>query len=78
METRKKLNPLLKLVLEMGPLILFFIASLVAALLGRFVRLLWQRRRGTIRIGYPSGQLVHVVPGTSVLEASRLAGVPHA
>jgi adenylate cyclase len=59
-------------------LILFFIASLVAALLGRFVRLLWRRRRGTIRIGYPSGQSVHVIPGTSVLEASRLAGVPHA
>ena len=59
-------------------LIAFFIASLVAALIGRGVRRLWQRRRGTIRIGYPSGQSVHVIPGTSVLEASRLGGVPHA
>ena len=39
---------------------------------------LWQRRRGTIRIGYPSGQSVNVMPGTSVLEASRLGGIPHA
>ena len=59
-------------------LIAFFIASLAAVLLGRGVRILLQRRRGTIRVGYPSGQWVAVVPGTSVLEASRLAGVPHA
>ena len=59
-------------------LIAFFVASLAAVLLGRVVRRLWQRRRGTIRIGYPSGQSVDVVPGTSVLEASRLAGIPHA
>jgi len=38
----------------------------------------WQRRRGLVRIGYPDGRVVEVVPGTSVLEASRLAGIPHA
>ena len=39
---------------------------------------LWQRRHGLIRIGYPDGRFVEVTPGTSVLEASRIAGIPHA
>lgn len=30
-----------------------------------------------IRIRYPGGRFVRVDPGTSVLEASRLAGIPH-
>ena len=47
-------------------------------LLARLVRRAWQRRRGLVRIGYPDGRFVEVVPGTSVLEASRLAGIPHA
>jgi adenylate cyclase len=34
-------------------------------------------RRGRIRIEYPSGRAVTVNPGYSVLEASRVAGVPH-
>jgi adenylate cyclase len=56
----------------------FFVASLAAVLLGRVARRLWLRRRGTIRIAYPSGASVNVLPGTSVLEASRLARIPHA
>jgi len=36
------------------------------------------RRRGTVRLTYPDGRTVTIVPGTSVLEASRMAGVPHA
>jgi adenylate cyclase len=59
-------------------LIVFFVASIAAVLLGRLVRRLWQRRRGTIRVGYPGSRSVAVVPGTSILEASRLAGIPHA
>ena len=39
---------------------------------------LWRRRHGVIRIGYPNGRFVDVTPGTSVLEASRSAGIPHA
>jgi adenylate cyclase len=31
-----------------------------------------------VRIGYPDGRVVEVTRGTSVLEASRLAGIPHA
>src|SRR5262249_55223457 len=56
----------------------FFVATLAAVLLARLLRRAWQRRRGLVRIGYPDGRFVEVVPGTSVLEASRIAGIPHA
>jgi adenylate cyclase len=56
----------------------FFATAVAAVLLGRLVRRLWHRRRGLVRILYPNGRLVEVTPGTSVLEASRLAGIPHA
>src|SRR3984893_8383457 len=49
-----------------------------AVLLARLARRIWQRRHGLVRIGYPDGRVVEVTPGTSVLEASRLAGIPHA
>jgi adenylate cyclase len=55
-----------------------FAGTVAAALLARLVRRLWQRRHGLIRIGYPDGRFIDVVRGTSVLEASRLAGIPHA
>src|SRR6516165_1070085 len=55
-----------------------FVGALAAVLLARLIRRAWQRRRGLVRIGYPDGRLVEVMPGTSVLEASRLAGIPHA
>jgi adenylate cyclase len=47
-------------------------------LLARVARRIWQRRQGLVRIGYPDRRIVEVTPGTSVLEASRLAGIPHA
>jgi len=56
----------------------FFAGTVAAVLLARLVRRLWQRRHGLVRIGYPGGRFIDVVPGTSVLEASRLAGIPHA
>ena len=56
----------------------FFAGTVAAVLLACLVRRLWQRRRGLIRIGYPDGRFIDVVRGTSVLEASRLAGIPHA
>src|SRR6202007_3258114 len=49
-----------------------------AVLLARVVRRIWQRRHGAVSGGYPDGRFVEVTPGTSVLEASRLAGIPHA
>jgi adenylate cyclase len=55
-----------------------FAGIVIAVLLARVARRLWQRRHGLIRIGYPDGRFVEVMPGTSVLEASRLAGIPHA
>jgi adenylate cyclase len=56
----------------------FFVAALVAVLFARVVRRGWRRRHGVIRISYPNGRFVDVVRGTSVLEASRLARIPHA
>jgi adenylate cyclase len=56
----------------------FFVAAVLLVLLARLVRRAWRRRHGLIRISYPNGRYVDVVKGTSVLEASRLARVPHA
>src|SRR6202047_3363683 len=56
----------------------FFFGMVGAVLLARAARRIWQRRHGLVRIGYPDGRIVEVTPGTSVLEASRLAGIPHA
>jgi adenylate cyclase len=56
----------------------FFAGVVAAVLLARFIRYAWRRRHGLVRIGYPDGRFVEVTPGTSVLEASRIAGIPHA
>ena len=55
-----------------------FLASLLVVLAARALRRQWQRRRGILRLVYPSGRVVEILPGVSVLEASRLAGIPHA
>jgi len=57
---------------------LFFAGSVVAVLLARIARRRWQKRHGVSRITYPDGRFVDVARGVSVLEASRLLGVPHA
>jgi adenylate cyclase len=56
----------------------FFYGMIAAVLLARLARGFWRRRHGLIRIDYPDGRSIEVTPGTSVLEASRLAGIPHA
>jgi adenylate cyclase len=56
----------------------FFAATIAAVLLARAVRRWLRRRRGLVRIAYPDGRFLDVMPGTSVLEASRLARIPHA
>jgi adenylate cyclase len=56
----------------------FFVAAVLAVLLARVVRRLWRRRHGVVRVSYPNGRFIEVVKGTSVLEASRLARIPHA
>jgi adenylate cyclase len=55
-----------------------FMATLLGVLLARSARWYWQRRHGVITLTYPSGRLVQIPRGLSVLEASRLAGIPHA
>ena len=52
--------------------------ALAVILLARGIRVLRERRRGLIRITYPDGRRQAVPIGLSVLEASRLAGIPHA
>src|SRR2546426_579000 len=54
-----------------------YLGALGAVLVARGVRTLWQRAR-SIRILYPAGRVVTVPVGFSVLEASRVAGIPHA
>ena len=53
-------------------------ALIVALGAARSLRLAWERRKGMIAITYPDGRRVVVPPGTTVLEASRLNGIPHA
>lgn len=57
---------------------LFFVGSVVAVLLARIARRRWQKRHGVSRITYPDGRFIDVSRGVSVLEASRLLGMPHA
>ena len=45
---------------------------------GRIPRRMIQRHRGLVTLIYPNGRRVTVAPGTSILEASRLGGIPHA
>jgi adenylate cyclase len=59
-------------------LVWFFVAAVAIVLLARLVRQVWQRRHASIRVNYPGGRFVDVLRGTSVLEASRLARIPHA
>jgi adenylate cyclase len=59
-------------------LLLGFAVMLLAVALGRGMRALRQRYRGQVRLRYPGGIRVAVAPGTSVLEASRSVGLPHA
>jgi adenylate cyclase len=55
-----------------------FLGALIAVLAARILRWHWQRRLGVVRLTYPSGRVVEIVPGISVLEASRVNGIPHA
>ena len=53
----------------------FLIAAVFA---GRGIRLWLQSRRAGARVRYPTGRLVNVPHGGTILETSRAAGIPHA
>ena len=55
-----------------------YAGALALVLAARGVRVLLERRGGTIRIVYPDGRAVRIPKGLSVLDASRRAGIPHA
>jgi adenylate cyclase len=56
----------------------FFVGCLALTLVARPLRTAWQRRGGLVRVTYPDGRRVSIVPGTTILEASRAGGIPHA
>jgi len=67
------------LIYTLDTAIIVGLAGLLAAvLLARWLRLQLTRRRGLVRITYPDGRQVAVAPNTTILEASRGAGIPHA
>ena len=55
-----------------------YAGALALVFVARGVRVLVERRGGTIRIVYPDGRTVRIPKGLSVLDASRRAGIPHA
>ena len=55
-----------------------YFGGLALVLLARLLRPLAERRFGSVRIGYADGRSVRVPRGLTVLDASRIAGIPHA
>ncbi len=58
--------------------LLFDGTALLLVVAARLVRVVVDRRRGRICVSYPDGRRQHVPLGFSVMEASLLAGIPHA
>jgi len=58
-------------------LMVAFFAIVGGVFAARVVRTLATRRRA-IAVSYPDGKRVVIQPGTSLLEASRIGGIPHA
>ncbi|SME93547.1 adenylate cyclase [Tistlia consotensis] len=55
-----------------------FALLLLATLAARLLRRWWEHRGGRVALTYPGGRRVTAPRGTTILEASRLAGIPHA
>ncbi|HET8728344.1 MAG TPA: adenylate/guanylate cyclase domain-containing protein [Alphaproteobacteria bacterium] len=55
-----------------------FIGIVGAVLAARFGRQAWRGRNGRPQLTYPDGRVVEVEPGSTVLDASRANGIPHA
>ena len=58
-------------------LMVAFMLAVGGVLVVRFLRALATRRRA-LAVSYPDGRRVVIQPGTSLLEASRIGGIPHA
>ncbi|WP_421996401.1 adenylate/guanylate cyclase domain-containing protein [Reyranella sp.] len=54
------------------------LALLLGVLTARPLRDLWERRAGVVRLDYGDRRSVALPAGSSILEMSRIAGVPHA
>lgn len=54
------------------------LALLVGALAARPLRDLWERRAGVVRLDYDERRSVTQPAGLTILEMSRIAGIPHA
>ena len=54
------------------------LALLLGVLAARPLRDLWERRAGVVRLDYGDRRSVALPAGSSILEMSRLAGIPHA
>lgn len=54
------------------------VGGVVTALLARGLRAFVMRRKGVVHITYPDGQVHAILPGLTLLDASRNHNVPHA
>ncbi len=52
--------------------------AVLAVLCARPLREALRRRQGVFKIKYPDGKQVRIIKGTTILEASRQAAIPHA
>ena len=59
-------------------LVVGFLGLIAIALLARQVRRAYRNRHGSFTLAYASGERVTVPLGFSILDASRLKGIPHA
>jgi adenylate cyclase len=58
-------------------LLWLFAGLLIVTLFARWLRA-WVIRHRALQVTYPDGRKVVIQPGTTVLEASRIGGIPHA
>lgn len=56
----------------------FFGGLYLIVFVGRAIRLRVRNQHRTASVRYADGTMVNIFPGTTILEASRIAGVPHA
>ncbi len=55
-----------------------FLGLLITVVAARLIRAALERRRGVFHLIYPDGRRVRVSTGSTILEASRSAAIPHA